>query len=114
MHGALRPSSVALERRRRRRVGTVLGALLTVAALAAGATAGWLAWHSDEPALLSVLPDGALPASTELALDANPVELGLRFSAEVEGTVAGLRIYRGPGQVAPEERGRGRSPWPTK
>ncbi len=100
MHGAPRPSVVPMERRRRRRAGTVLGALLAVAALAAGATAGWLAWRSDEPALMSVLPVGALPASTELALDANPVELGLRFSAEVEGTVAGLRIYRGPGQVA--------------
>lgn len=102
-HVARPVSPAPLAPRRRHRATTSLCALLAVMVLIAGGVLGWLKWHGDEPTIVSVLPVNTRPDSTTLALDANSVELGLRFIAEVEGTVVGLRLYRGPGDGAAHE-----------
>jgi hypothetical protein len=43
----------------------------------------------------SIWPDSALPQNPDVS-DSNSVELGVRFTADVNGTITGIRFYKGP------------------
>lgn len=106
-HSAPAPA-LSVRSRRRRRAPIIAGALLVVTAMTAGGvliartgpTDPPATVSADPPTTVSALPETARPQTTVLAVDANPVDLGLRFSVAVEGTVLGLRLYRGDDDVA--------------
>ena len=44
----------------------------------------------------SLFGPGDVPAVVDATGDPNPVELGMRFTPQVDGTVTGVRFYKGP------------------
>ena len=53
---------------------------------------------AQPPVLLSLWNDTTVPAVASSG-EADPVELGVRFSTDVRGLVRGLRFYKGPGNT---------------
>ncbi|MGY1796323.1 DUF4082 domain-containing protein [Geodermatophilus sp. SYSU D00525] len=87
----------------RRRWLVVVGA--TAAVLLALVLA--VAWTGDDPGgtvtpvrPATLFPDGQGPDSDVGHTDGRPVELGIRFTATVDGTLTGLRFYRAAGDGA--------------
>lgn len=47
----------------------------------------------------SIFPSGSTPAVTDYS-DAFPVQLGVRFTAAVDGSISGVQYYRAPGDLS--------------
>lgn len=87
--------------------GLLVGAIVVLVSTVPGTSAGAASTGTDLPAVAitaglparvdSVL-GGAVPRS-DARRGSTPVELGLRFSARVDGVIAGLRVYRPEGQT---------------
>jgi hypothetical protein len=76
-----------------RRVAVLASAVACVAV----ATVAPLAWAADPPVSTLFAPDAA--PTVPAADDAEAVELGVRFHADVAGTVVGVRFYQGAGNT---------------
>lgn len=79
---------------RRARLGTGLGVLITVLAVALGLTA---APSPAQGAAGDATIFGTTVPATPAASDPDAVELGVNFTPRVAGSIVGIRFYKGSG-----------------
>ena len=60
----------------------------------------------------TIWPSTATPATLDVA-DGSPVELGVKFKSDVNGSITGIRFYKGPATPGPTSGTCGRRPGPS-